>query len=232
MAATKYFVKNDGDSVLIAVPVANNTTTGSGPVSVVFGAFDATLTLTNNYKDVGTYTVGTRTWDGFSLKAGESQTIYLKFTVADVEVAPITITGTITNAVDGNDSAGTAISITIEKENPLSDYTVYSALLTQAGTAAPTAVGLSNTLGNTYTIARSNVGIYTITADTGTPFLAGKTAVLISLNGVTTIGRVEGVVTSTSVITVNTYNEAFALTDALLSNTLVEIRVYSTPVML
>lgn len=232
MAATKYFVKNDGDSVLVTIPVSNNTTTGSGPVSVVFGAFDATLTLTNNYKDVGTYTALTRTWDGFSLKPGQSESLYLKFTVADVEFAPITITGTITNAVDGNDGAGTTISITIEKENPLSDYTVYSTLLTQTGTDAPTSVGLSNTIGATYTIARSNVGIYTITADAGTPFLAGKTAVVVSLNGSTLIGRVQAVVTSTSVITINTYNEAFALADALLSSTLIEIRVYSTPVLL
>lgn len=226
---TTYSVKTDGDSVLIGVPVTNINTYGSGPVSVVFDAFDGNLTLTANYKDVGTYTVGTRTWDGFSLKAGETQVIYLKFTVADVYNLPVTITGTITNAVDGNDAAGTAISITIENEDREDNFVSYAFNLTQTGTDAPVATGMSNTTGATFTIARSNIGIYTITADAGTPFAAGKTAVI---TGGVASGTVSAALTSTSVITITTKDNAFANADVLLLDTFFEIRIYGTPVLL
>lgn len=118
MAATTYYVRDDGNTVLISVPVTNTSTTSiARNVSVVFAAFDANLTLTDTYKNVGTYTTLSRTWDGFSLQPGETQTIHLKFTVANVDILPHTITGTITNAVDGNDGAGTAISITITNQS-------------------------------------------------------------------------------------------------------------------
>lgn len=230
MSATKYFVKNDGDSVLISVPVTNNTSAKKTGVSVVFGAFDGNITLTNNYKDVGTYTALTRTWDGFDLAPGETQVIYLKFTVADVYLTPVTITGTITNAVDGNDSSGTSISITIENEDKTDDYVSYTALLTQTGTNAPTAVGMTNTIGSTYTLARTTDGVYTITAD-DTPFTTGKTAIFVSSNGASSVGRIVAAHTSTSVITISTYNESFVLDDDLLNSTAIEIRVYGTPVL-
>lgn len=229
---TAYTVKVDGESVLIGVPITNVTSARVENVSVVFGAFNGNITLTNNYKDVGTYTTLTRTWDGFGLDAGETQVIYLKFTVTDVYLLPVTITGTITNAVDGNDGVGTGISITISNEDVEDNFTSYSMLLTQAAAAAPTSVGLSNTLGTTFTLARSSDGVYTITANSGTPFTAGKTAVIISLNGAGAVGRITGVVTSTSVVTINTYNETFVLDDDLLNSTYVEIRVYGTPVLL
>lgn len=227
---TAYTVKVDGESVLIGVPITNVTASRVEDVSVVFGAFNGNITLTNNYKDVGTYTTLTRTWDGFGLDAGETQVIYLKFTVTDVYLLPVTITGTITNAVDGNDGAGTAISITISNEDVIDNFTSYAALFSQTGTNAPTAVGLSNTIGATYTFARSGVGVYTITADSGTPFTAGKTAIIVSLNGSGAVGRITAVATSTTVVTISTYNESFVLTDALLNSTLVEIKVYGTPV--
>lgn len=232
MAQKNYTVKSDGDSVLITVSIVNNTTAKVDNVSVVFDAFDANLTYVTNYKDVGTYTAGTRTWDGISLKPGENQVLYVKFNVVDVYLLPVTITATITNAVDGDDGAGTALSFTITNEDKEDNYTTYSALLTQTGTDAPTAVGMSNTIGTTYTLARTNAGIYTITADSGTPFTAGKTQIFLSSNGATAIGRLEAVRTSSSVITIQTLNETFTLADALLSSTAIEIRVYGTPVLL
>ena len=53
-------------------------------------------------------------------------------------------------------------------------YTVYTALLTQAGTAAPVATILQNTTGKTFTYARTSGGDYTITASSSL-FTANKT---------------------------------------------------------
>jgi hypothetical protein len=162
MAATTYFVRNDGDSVLIGVPVTNTSDTTSGPVSVVFGAFNATLTLTNTYVDKGTYTTLSRTWDGFTLAPNETQTIYLKFTVADIDLTPITVSGTISGAVDGNDGSGTSVSITITKEEDGAKGKTYKAILNQTGTSAPTVTTLIlNELSAAIVWAYTSEGVYT-----------------------------------------------------------------------
>lgn len=55
-------------------------------------------------------------------------------------------------------------------------YTVYTALLTQAGTAAPVATVLQNTTGGTFTWTRQSAGNYTVTASTAL-FTVNKTIV-------------------------------------------------------
>ena len=55
-------------------------------------------------------------------------------------------------------------------------YTVYTALLTQTGTAAPVATILQNTTGGTFTWTRQSAGNYTITASTAL-FTVNKTIV-------------------------------------------------------
>ena len=55
-------------------------------------------------------------------------------------------------------------------------YTVYTALLTQAGTAAPVATILQNTTGGTLTWTRQSAGNYTVTASSAL-FTANKTIV-------------------------------------------------------
>lgn len=55
-------------------------------------------------------------------------------------------------------------------------YTVYTALLTQAGTAAPVATVLQNTTGGTFTWTRQSTGNYTVTASTAL-FTVNKTIV-------------------------------------------------------
>ncbi len=204
MAATSYFVRADGDSVLIGVPVTNNSGTTSGPVSVVFGAFNATLTLTNTYVDKGTYTTLSRTWDGFTLAPNETQTIYLKFTVADIDLAPITVSGTISGAVDGNDGAGTAVSITITKEESGASGKTYKAILNQAGTAAPTVTTLIlNELSAAIVWAYTSPGVYTGTLVGA--FTADKTWWNFSLVGDPTGKVVKLAHTSADVLTLSTF---------------------------
>ena len=59
-------------------------------------------------------------------------------------------------------------------------YTAYTALLTQAGAAAPVATVLKNNTGYTYTWARTGAGTYTITAS-GNAFTSNKTLVFYNL---------------------------------------------------
>lgn len=219
---TKYYIKADGDSILVGVPISNNTTIGSGPVSVVFGAFGSNLTLSSTYKDVGTYTTLTRTWDNFTLKPGETQTIYLKFVVTDVDLLPATITGTITNAVDGNDGAGTAISITLYNDESVARKKVYKILLDQAGTADPTAIVLLNELSAAVVWARSSAGVYTATL--ASAFTTDKTFFIVQAVGSPT--AVSHVLTHTSanVLTLTTFDAVPAAADLVgRLNILVEV---------
>ena len=55
-------------------------------------------------------------------------------------------------------------------------YTVYTALLSQAGTAVPVATILQNTTGGTFTWTRQSAGNYTVTASTAL-FTVNKTIV-------------------------------------------------------
>lgn len=107
----------------------------------------------------------------------------------------------------------------------LPTYKVWSGLLTQTGTDAPTATVLQNTLGGTITWARTSAGLYTATL-TGA-FTADKTfSVGSAFNDGTAVPVIVAPVrTSANVVTVNV-SAAGVLTDAKLTATSFEIRVY------
>ena len=111
-------------------------------------------------------------------------------------------------------------------------YTVYTALLTQTGTAAPVATILKNNTGATFTWARTGRGTYTITASSNV-FTNNKTIVFVNQGG-----ALEGLVTwartSDTVTTIQTFNGglggAAALADSILGfggAGSFEIRIYS-----
>jgi hypothetical protein len=103
------------------------------------------------------------------------------------------------------------------------NFSSYVALLTETGTAAPTAVIMQNSLGVVPTLARTSAGIYTVTA-TG-KFTVGKTFCSIPVNGQDVSYTVD--YTSVDVITISTkVLTTGVLTDAILTNAAVEIRVY------
>lgn len=110
-------------------------------------------------------------------------------------------------------------------------YSSYEAIVTQTGTSAPTAtLGNSDFGATTFTWARTATGIYTLTASAAI-FTTGKTAAIISPAS-SPINNISAVATSTTVITFTTSTlNLLALgvgnADALLSKTLVEIRVYA-----
>ena len=111
-------------------------------------------------------------------------------------------------------------------------FKVYTALLTQTGTSAPVAVVLENTLGAAVVWARSGAGTYTGTL--ASAFTVDKTAldpqsVIAPVSGL--FGLVKTVRTSANVVTVTTSDvdltgNTAAATDAMLSSTKIEIRVY------
>lgn len=101
-------------------------------------------------------------------------------------------------------------------------YKVYTALLTQTGTAAPVATILENQLSGPIVWARAGVGVYTGTLSAA--FTANKTTVSISQPAT---GKANIVRTSANVLTVNTFDATPAAADAILSGMLVEVRVYN-----
>jgi len=103
---------------------------------------------------------------------------------------------------------------------------IYRAILTQAGTATPTAAVLVNTFGETLTIARSNTGIYTFTlAGTGTLFTAGVTWVEAGGQSGTAIDT-KIVRTSSTVVTLSTFAADGSTATDLGGTISVEIAVY------
>lgn len=106
-------------------------------------------------------------------------------------------------------------------------YTVYTALITQAGVAAPVATVLQNTTGGTIAWSYSNVGIYVATIDDAT-YTANKTAVLISSGGVSNSTVKSSVVNSTTALTVYQVDVGDQQpTNTISATTTVEIRIYS-----
>ena len=106
-------------------------------------------------------------------------------------------------------------------------YKVYTALLSQAGTNAPTIIVLENTLGATISMARQNTGHYRTTISIGN-FPANKTFKFIQ-NGNYTITKQQIL---TAAVQVNTpsfdmYTEVDGVkTDNVLQNAAYEIRIY------
>tara|TARA_R100001510_G_C7486146_1_gene95963 strand:+ start:113 stop:565 length:453 start_codon:yes stop_codon:yes gene_type:complete len=102
-------------------------------------------------------------------------------------------------------------------------YTAYTALLTQAGAAAPVATVLKNNTGYTYTWARTGGGTYTITAN-GSAFTVNKT-IVFNNNGIDVAGGntpPQWTRTSDTVITLTTGG-----IDTAMQNASFEVRIYS-----
>jgi len=134
-----------------------------------------------------------------------------------VGTTPATSSGTY-DVLTRNTSTGE-----VEKaaSSALKNYKTYTALLSQTGTNAPTAIVLENTLGGTVVWTRSLIGNYVGTLSGA--FTTNKTAVLHG-NG-TTNTIVSSIVSSVNSVGIVT-TTAGAGADGLLSNTTLEIRVY------
>ena len=106
-------------------------------------------------------------------------------------------------------------------------YKVYTALLTQVGTDAPTAVVMENTLGGTVTFSYTSTGIYT--ANLLGVFTANKTVTLITgnYNSPGQLGRTFRLSNDVVTIYTNETTPGGVSVDDVLSGTTFEIRVYN-----
>lgn len=111
-------------------------------------------------------------------------------------------------------------------------YKSYQAMITQSGTDAPSVSTFRNDLETTMTWARSLAGIYTLTAGSAV-FTANKTVIILT-QPITGLVTYIVVPTSTTVITLTTFLLSViatvltaVATDALMTNLLVEVRVYN-----
>jgi len=108
-------------------------------------------------------------------------------------------------------------------------YKVYTALLSQTGTNAPTATVLENTLGGAVTWTRNSAGIFYGTLSAGV-FTGNKTVKFATLGytGISVNSTIEVENANTSIITVITRVNGIQ-TDGVMSNggTSIEIRIYN-----
>jgi len=132
-------------------------------------------------------------------------------------------------STEGNPTKTASISSIATIANSLNlGYTVYSALLTQSGTAAPVATVLQNTITGTLTWTRSGPGDYLLTSN-GTPFTANKVQVFVNNGAPTsTTSSIKWTRASTSQIGIKTFAQSTGLVaDDLLLSGSIEIRIYS-----
>ena len=117
---------------------------------------------------------------------------------------------TVSSTVDTTDRGSSELQSQREiytmqdiKDSAGPGYKVYTALLTQAGTAAPVATILKNNTGATFTWARTGGGTYTITASSNV-FTSNKTLIFINKGEISsTYVYVTWTRTSDTVITIS-----------------------------
>ena len=105
-------------------------------------------------------------------------------------------------------------------------YTVYTALITQAGTAAPVATVLQNTTGGTITWTRTSTGRYVATIS-GTTYTADKTTVLVTSGGNNDNILRPRITATTAIDWYNIDSSDNAVSDTIAETTTVEIRIYA-----
>jgi hypothetical protein len=129
----------------------------------------------------------------------------------------------------GTYSILTRNNITGEVEKIIPTYKVYTALITQSGTASPTLVPLENTLEQTVTVTRSNSGRYALLVS-GAILLATKTWWTITNdnnNGFIFYMNKENSFGNTNTVYIDTAVIGGTYTDGVLQSTPIEIRVYN-----
>lgn len=187
-----------------AKAISYKANTGYGDVSFTAYYGGALILPTST---TGSVYIG-NTYDTVSLYAGGSGTFK-------------SLAGTGTRNVVADTSGQLIISPT---STPT--YKVYTALLTQSGTAAPVAIILENTLGATITWTRQSTGIYWGTASLGV-LTTNKTTVTL-VNGSVGPYIVGGFSSSTTRIEIASISSSGgSLVDTIIWKAPIEIRVYN-----
>jgi len=143
---------------------------------------------------------------------------------ADLASPALTGTPTAPTATAGTNTTQIATTaFVLANSRP---YKVYTALISQSGTSAPTVTVLENTLGITPTYAYTSTGFYTLTA-TGV-FTLNKTYINFDLGGSNAGVKVlQASRVNTNDIALKTWDSSMVATDGIInSNATLEIRVY------
>jgi hypothetical protein len=151
--------------------------------------------------------------------------------VTKIEITPVNINMQLTESLNINGSAGNPSDVLISQGTGLPPiwsntrpYKVYTALLTQTGTDAPTAIVLENTLGFVPNWQYINIGTYTIN---NALFTNNKTTVNVFLNVNGNSYSFPSTVTTANVTIHSVFLSDFTYLDGVLNNTAIEIRVYN-----
>ena len=102
-------------------------------------------------------------------------------------------------------------------------YTVYTALISQAGTAAPSAIVLQNTTGGTITWSRASTGNYAAVIS-GANYVENKTAIL--LGNTSSTNNIAAMYRTTTNVSFEQKDLASSNVDSL-SFVSIEIRIYA-----
>jgi len=105
-------------------------------------------------------------------------------------------------------------------------YTVYTALLTQAGAAAPVATVLQNTTGGTIVWTRASTGRYVATIASAT-YTTNKTSCMVTSGGNNDFMLKPATIVNTAIDFYNLDLSDNAVSDTIAATTTVEIRIYS-----
>jgi hypothetical protein len=116
-------------------------------------------------------------------------------------------------------STNTSKQIAVED---ISSYKVYTALLTQTGTDAPTINVLQNTTGITFTASYDDVGAYILTPDVAPD---DDKVTVLGVNG-SGSGYIRAMFWRLGVANISTADVDDAPVNGVLSNSTIEIRVY------
>jgi len=201
-AATPYQTPTQ---LLTAIKTVDGT--GSGLDADFIDGLDSSRFLRSDAVDTAT---GDLTFNGSNIFQGD-------INIANAD--GIEMTGRqITGLQDGSNPTDAVNKSQLDATRP---YKVYTALITQTGTAAPTAVVLENTLGGVPLWERTGVGNYTATLTSA--FTLNKTIVFVT--GGNTVNNASGFRFDANIVYL-TSNNSTSLEDGL-TLTSIEIRVYN-----
>lgn len=212
-ATTTAYLELSGEASAVASDVALVTTTGN------IGFF-TNGTRKVSVSNSGNVLVGTSTDDGVNklqVNGSVSATSY---------TGNATLTGTPTAPTAAAGTNTTQIATTAFVQSATRPYKVYTALITQTGTDAPTAIVLENTTGATVTFARTAIGTYN--AQFSSAVLTVDKTVVPGSSTDTSDGIFNsGVASTTQVNFFTAKTSPYALTDDYLTKNYFEIRVYN-----
>lgn len=158
------------------------------------------------------------------LKRGFENYLNLDDLIRDVSPSSSLTTNEI-SAIQGANNPSTLNPLATINDIPVVAYKEYSLFVSQSSTDDPTTISLLNTLG-VVTLVRSDAGIYTFLSNS--LFTENKT-IPNKINTIydSTGNKITMEWTSDTTLTLKTYNDADVLTDGILDEQEINIKVYN-----